>query len=136
MLYVKWESEGMPPPAVVETELGKCSGGANVSSWRFVQLSDVPTDRDFRVAWRDTGVSLAVDMIIARGLWLDRARKERVPKLEALDEELDKATRQGDKKKAGEIEAERQRLRDLPDTLRPAVEAASNVVELRAVSIE
>lgn len=130
MLYVACEAV---TPEVVEAEIAKA--GLAPSSWRFVELGEVPTDRMFRAAWRDTGSTLEVDMTIARGIWLEEARRLRSTKFDQLDKDWMRAMGQGDKAEAERVESERQKLRDLPDELLPDVEAARDLVELRAVRL-
>jgi hypothetical protein len=74
-----------------------------------------PSDRSFRDAWKLTNSVVALDMPKARGVFMGRVRKARAEKLDALDKEWMKATGQG--KGADEVEAKRQNLRDLPQTL-------------------
>lgn len=77
---------------------------------RIVEHTEIPSDRYFRNAWKDTGSALTVDMPKAREVHRDRLRQIRKPKLEALDVEalrsLTNAT------KLAEIEAKKQALRD------------------------
>jgi hypothetical protein len=131
MLYL---TESSASDASIEAEISKSR--IEAQSWRRVGLSDVPTDRLFRASWRDTGTAIENDMEKARKIWLDEARRQRQPKLDDLDREWSRAMGQNKKKEADDIEVERQRLRDLPETIADAVAEAKDLVELRAVSIE
>src|SRR3989304_5450627 len=54
-----------------------------VVSWRFVEESEVPTDRTYRNAWRGTG-RMGHDMAHARELHRNLLREARGPRLAAL----------------------------------------------------
>lgn len=110
-----------------------------VVGWRTVRQDEVPPEevldvtgsRVFRNALRDNGGKLEHDLDHARELALDYTRSLRQPQLEALSKRFDRAMGQkmaaearGDADAALEqmqialeIEAQRQSLRDMPDTL-------------------
>ena len=101
-----------------------------LKGWRVVAEADLPTDRDYRNAWRDKAGKVEHDTPHARKIHLDSLRAERAPILEAKDREWMRATGQGKKQEADRIEAERQALRDLPD-----VEIAKTIDELKAIKL-
>jgi hypothetical protein len=97
---------------------------------RRVLLETLPSDRTYRDAWVDTQSGIIHDMVKARALHLDLVRHARALKLDALDREFNRATGQGKKTEADSIEAQRQALRDLPQTL--DVDSARTVDDLKA----
>jgi hypothetical protein len=72
---------------------------------------------------------IKIDMTKAKDITKDRLRAERTPLLQALDIEVMKNL--SDAEKIAEIEAEKQRLRDI--TL--VVDTLSTIEELKAVSL-
>lgn len=82
--------------------------------------ADISPDRTFRNAWeRDTSPSPApikTDMPKARNIHMDRIRKARNAKLKQLDGPWMRAMGQGNAAEATRIEAQRQSLRDMPQT--------------------
>lgn len=102
---------------------------AEVQSWREIAPEHLPKDRSFRNAWRDGGKTVDVDMPKARNIHRDRLREMRIPKFAALDIEMTRAFNNPSKQK--EIEAQRQKLRDIPQD--PSIEKASTPEELLAI---
>ena len=86
-------------------------------SWRRVTLEDLPTHRVYRDAWHDIGTRIDHDISKVRNITIERCRRDRNQKLDALDKEWMKATGQGKKSVADAVEAQRQVLRDLPATI-------------------
>jgi hypothetical protein len=78
-----------------------------------VERDTVPRDRIFREAW---AADLTVDMPKARLIHMNRIRVERDKELKRLDMEWSRKTAQGDTVGAANAEADRQRMRDLPQT--------------------
>ena len=119
---------------VVDAEVARTPIDADklpIKGWRPIDPRDVPTDRTYRNALRDTGSALAHDMDHVRRLALDDLRVERAPALAELDAKWNRATGQGDAKQAAVVEAERQRLRDLPATLAAALAGAVTVEDAK-----
>lgn len=87
-------------------------------SYRIVDKSIIPTDREFRNAWTDDfpGPQLDVDMNKARDIWMDKIRVQRNKKLKELDTSFMLALESGDTVAQGNIAAEKQVLRDIPQT--------------------
>jgi hypothetical protein len=108
--------------------------GHDVLSWRFIQYDDLPQDRTYRDALKDDGASIGHDMAKARKIHIDHARIDRIPKMEKLDRDWQRANGQGKATEAKTIETERQRLRDLPAALLPEVEAARTIAELEKIT--
>lgn len=99
-----------------------------------------PDDRSFRSAWKisdDFGVD--IDMPKARDIQRDKLRRERAPRLQAMDVEAIRAfTRHGE---TGEfisdltmIESRKQALRDAP--AHPAIEQAATPDELKVLTLD
>jgi len=127
-----WRRE--PVDAAVFGEIARAfTTGPQPVRYRRLQPGELPADRTFRDALTDNGSKLGYDMARARALHLRRLRVARAPKLDQLDRDWMRATGQGDKKEADRVEAERQRLRDLPATL--GVESATTIDELKALGL-
>lgn len=73
-----------------------------------VALGAVPASRAFRDCWREAGGVCVVDLTLARAVRLDQIRAIRDAWLAALDVE---------QLRGREVEAEKQALRDLPETI-------------------
>jgi hypothetical protein len=77
------------------------------------------TDREFRMAWKDLGNgNLDHDLTKAKDIQLDRVRKKRDKKLEALDVDMLRAIEAGDTQTKASLLIEKQRLRDLTEPLK------------------
>ena len=96
---------------------------------RFVEESEVPTDRAFRNAWVDTG-TVAVDMPKAREIHKDNLRRQRAPLLVSLDVDYQRADERGDTAEKARVAAKKQALRDA--TADPSIAAAKTPEELKA----
>lgn len=92
--------------------------------YEIVEDSVIPTDREFRNAWKH---DLTVDITKAQEITKERLRKERQPLLEKLDVEVMKNIT--DPVKLSEIESQKQVLRDLPQQ----VNGLTTVEELKAI---
>ncbi len=79
-----------------------------------VLTADIPTDGTFRNAWVQDGANIKIDMPKARVIHMDRIRVARDKKLEETDKIILRDEEQG--KDTTALKAERQRLRDLPQT--------------------
>lgn len=92
-----------------------------------VDPAAIPNDRTFRDAWTP---ALDVDMGKARTIYLNRVRAARDAELERLDIEALKAIERSDQVQTARIVAEKQKLRDLPQTFDLA--SATTPDELKA----
>lgn len=102
-----------------------------VQSWRFIEPHELPQERTYRDAWKDTGRSIEHDMSRAREIHRTHLRAARSPLFEKLDAAYQKADEAGNTKTKKEIAARRQALRDV--TEHPAIEAAATVDDLKMV---
>ena len=97
--------------------------------------AEVPADRTFRDAWeRDTTASpdpLRTDMPKARTIHMDRIRAARDRRLEEKDREFMRAVESKDNARQNAIAAEKQALRDIPQTFDLTV--AKDAAELAAL---
>ena len=91
----------------------------------------IPEDRTFRDAWEIKGKNLIINMDKAKAILLDRIRQVRNIKLDLLDKDWMAAYGQGKTQLASQIEAQRQVLRDIPQTIN--LNAAANADELKAI---
>lgn len=116
---------------------GHWDGDKAPVGWRFVpnDFVDQNTDRTYRNAWKDTPGKNKPDhdMVKAREIHKEKLRVKRIPLLEALDLEYQKADEVGDTKKKKEIADQKQILRDVTD--KPEIEAAQTVEELKQITI-
>ncbi|HAM42076.1 MAG TPA: hypothetical protein DCP69_12300 [Candidatus Omnitrophica bacterium] len=104
-----------------------------VISWRFAEESEIPTDRTYRNAWRDTGTGVEHDMVHARELHRNLLREARAPRLAALDLAYLQADETNAQARKELIAEEKQRLRDI--TLDPRIEAVQTIAELRVIEL-
>jgi len=119
-----------PTPANIEAEIAKA--GIPALYWWITDPATLPQDRTFRNAWKDDGSRKVVhDMPRARAIHMDRIREARAPKLEALDRDWMRATGQGKASEVAQIEVQRQRLRDIPQSL--DLSKAQTVDELKTI---
>lgn len=86
--------------------------------YRIAETTAIPEDRYFRNAWTDDNESLTVDvdMSKARDIQMDAIRALRDEKLKTLDTAALIAVSQQDFVLSSSLEAEKQVLRDIPDT--------------------
>lgn len=98
---------------------------------RDVASLTLPADRIFRGAWQFEGSAVVVDMAAAREIHKGNLRRERAPKLVALDVEYMKALEQGGDTSA--IAAQKQALRDVTND--PRIEAAATPDALKALTL-
>lgn len=92
-----------------------------------------PVEPEFRGARVDTGAGhLQIDMEKARECWRNKLRQDRRALLVELDALHTRAVGQGNAAEAKRIEAQRQRLRDMPAD--PRISAAKTLDELRGVT--
>jgi hypothetical protein len=103
-----------------------------------------PADRTFRNAWKIKGKSaegvehaecadIEVDMPRAREIHKDFLRRKRVPLLEDLDIEYQRADERGDQQQKKAVAAKKQALRDVTDD--PRIAAAKTPDDLKAVTV-
>ena len=93
------------------------AGSLPAVGYKIVDPAAIPV-RDYRNAWRFDGVAITHDMVVARQMKLDgEIRPERDKRLKALDVAWSRAMAQGNTVLAGQIEAKRQTLRDIPQTV-------------------
>jgi hypothetical protein len=98
--------------------------------WRKVAADDIPADRTWRDAWRAQEGKIAVDRGAAEAVHMNRIRAARNRELERLDKEIAKAE-DSDGKPATALRAERQRLRDIPQTF--DLSRAGSLDDLKAI---
>ncbi len=110
--------------------------GKTAVSWKEVSLSDIPTDRTFRDAWkqREDG-KVEIDMPKARSIQMAKIRYKRNQLLDETDKEWLKASSRKDTVKLDQVEKEKQRLRDVPQNLQSKVDSCSTPEELKAIDV-
>lgn len=83
---------------------------------RVVEDATIPRDRTFRDSWENNESGPKVNMNKAKAIHMNRIRDMRNQKLDKLDKDLMRAQESDDNKTASEIKAEKNRLRNLPQT--------------------
>lgn len=130
---------------VVSEKLGRTPSDAEVQAYmdqrnikpldasnpQTITASDIPADRTFREAWEHGGNKILVNMPRARDIHLGRIREARNKALADMDIETIKAMGQGDNKALVDVEAQKQVLRDIPQTI--DLDQANTPEELRAI---
>ena len=124
----------------IEKEIAKSSVSFDkeklpIKNWRIIKEKDIPKDRTFRNAWVDDG-KITHDMVKVREIHLDHIREARIPLLAQKDKEWMRATGQDNTQEAEKIEAERQALRDIPQTIMPDLEKAKTPEEVKIIGME
>jgi virulence-associated protein VagC len=102
------------PTVTVEDQISKLHDDLKnkIVSFREISDNDIPSDRAFRNAWKDTG-SIEVDLVRAKQIIRDKRDQSLIA--------LDKLAIAESRKPNGNIEAidtEAQRLRDIPEDIR------------------
>mgnify|MGYP001589396866 CR=1 FL=1 len=101
------------------------------------EMSDdaIPSDREFREAWADTTPEPVIDICMekARGIHLSRIRAKRNAELAKLDIDATKAQDIGDDVELAQVRARKQELRDFPEIIAPALQAAETIEELKLI---
>ena len=98
-----------------------------------IDPATIPQDRSYRNAWAVSDKGISHDMGKAREIHKDKLRAERTSLLARLDVEQLKAISSADGTKIGEIEKEKQRLRDITKDARIA--AATSIDALKAITV-
>lgn len=101
-----------------------------VDSHRPLDEAEMPNDRYFRSAWKHSEDNLGLDMDKCREIHTNKLRELRLPRLEALDIEYNRASEAGDVFKQSEVAFRKQALRDV--TLSPEILNAQTPEELKA----
>lgn len=94
-------------------------------------LADIPADRTYRGAWKLAGDGLDVDMPKAREIHMGRIRAARDAELLRLDIPQQRALVAKDDAEVRRLEAEKQALRNIPQTLDLTV--ATTPAELKVI---
>lgn len=97
---------------------------------RWADASELPTDRTFRNAWKDTG-KIEHDLGKCREITKARLRAERAPKLAALDVAFMRSVETGDAKAQADIAAQKQVLRDVT----AQVDSVDDLETLKAIKV-
>jgi hypothetical protein len=100
------------------------------TSWRLIEKNEIPEDRTFRAAWRDTG-KIEVDMTLAREIHREHLRALRAPRLAKLDVDYQRADETNDADLKADVTARKRALRDV--TNHPDIDLAETAEDLAAV---
>jgi hypothetical protein len=95
------------------------------AAFSIVDVSEVPSDRTFRNAWRKSGAAVTHDIPAAREIAHAKRRAARAAEFAPLDIEATIPA------KAAQAEAARQAIRDKYDAMQAAIDAAPNVAALK-----
>lgn len=82
-------------------------------AFRAMDVSALPSFRDFRNAWMDDGANIVHDMAKANAIKRDQLRELRAPKLDALDVAYMRADEAKDDNAKADVSAQKQALRDV-----------------------
>lgn len=135
----------VPTNEAIAAEIARASASFDaeklpIKSWRLMAAEEMPKDRTFRDAWRDTQQTIesgdtanriAVHMPTAREIHRRNLRAARVPLLQALDVEYQRADEIGNASGKEAIASKKQVLRDV--TKDPGIEEAQTPDELKAM---
>lgn len=114
----------VPAPGVTVAEaLLAVPGG---TPYDVVNQADIPADRTFRNAWSRSGRAIGHDMAKARAIAHDKRRAARSAEFAPLDVEATIPA------KAAQAEAARQQIRNKYDAMQASIDAASDVLALKA----
>jgi hypothetical protein len=102
----------------VESEIAKWANASDVESYREISNAEIPSDREFRSAWRDGSTSITFDLNVAKNTQLEQIREARKPKLDALDIKYMLADEQNNAEEKARIASEKQRFRDITEPLK------------------
>lgn len=85
-----------------------------------IEIDDaaLPSDREFRDAWKMNGDKIDYDLTVAKEMQLARVRAARTPFLEELDTQFMLAVEKGDEAKRQQVADEKQRLRDITNPIK------------------
>ena len=117
----------------IAEELTRSGQDLNKIAWRRIASDAFPTNRLFRESWRSDGKKLEVDMGLAQAEHMEEIRRKRDAQLAKKDREWLKEFSRGNIDAADVVEAERQKLRDVPQEIEAEVKKAKTPEELKAV---
>jgi len=98
--------------------------------YEVVPLSEIPTDRTFRGAWKRNGKKCEVDVTKAKEICHCKRRDKRTEELAPHDEVIMK---QIPGKSAQQAELERQKIRDKHAIIQSNIDAATTVEQLKQI---
>lgn len=125
-LATKEEVEKEINKSVFPAEMGK------VVRWKFIEPSDIPEDRTYRNALRHgPRKGFHYDIEHARGIHRALLRQARMPHLQQLDFDYQRADEAGDHELKEKIAAKKRELRDVPRL--PDIDEAKTVEELKLI---
>lgn len=120
----------------IEAEIAKSAWPAEcvlpVKSWRFIDVSEIPTDRTYRNAWTDVDRKLGHDLPKAREIHREHLRRKRGPILAQLDVDFMRASERGDAQEMEKVVRQKQYFRDITKDQR--IDAAASIEDLKKVS--
>lgn len=117
----------------IQAECDKMFGSSNapVVSWRRINESDIPIERDFRDAWIDDGQSVTHDLNKARVIFKNKIREKRPSLFSELDAQYLKALETNDDVAKQQIVDQKQILRDATED--PRIQKCKTIEELRSL---
>ena len=118
-----------PAPGFTVEDVAK-KANIDLKEVKEMDISKLPKDRKFRNAWESTATTVKENLAKSKEIHLERLREKRNKKLDELDKEEIKFMGQGKEVELAEVRAEKQRLRDLPDTIKLT---ARKVADLPAI---
>lgn len=125
-----------PPSFTLEDALARALAKdipPDAADVQVVKTADVPADRTFRAAWRQSGGGVGIDMPAARAIHLQRLRAERDKRLDETDKLISRATEQESGDEIVALKAHRRALRDIPPIVAGEIATADTPDALKAV---
>lgn len=138
MIYILNDGRGIDRTVTEEGIWAECRAGKSfndnpVVSWRQILHEDIPTNRDYRAAWKDDGQSIIHDMQKAKIIYQDNVRYSRAILLSQLDMAYQRADEDQDPDAKSAVIAEKRRLRDAPAD--PRIDQCVTIEELRSLDV-
>lgn len=114
--------------APVESQVKFVPKGAD---YDIVDEKDLPNDRVFRDAWRKNGKNVETDLTAAKSLAHGWRRNKREQEFAPLDKEIN--IHISNRVKVGQVEAQRQAVRDKYDSIQTEIDRCGSEGDLRGV---
>ena len=120
-----------PTTENIEKEIRKSR--SNIKSWRIITDDEIPPDRTYRNAWKDSG-KIEHDIEKAKEIHKDILRLERQGYLNDLDVQYMKALETNNDTEKTLIVQKKQKLRDI--TKHPDFDKVKTIEDLKKIKIE
>lgn len=116
-----------PAPGVTVEELMARSVPSDATNVQVVDDAEIPTDRTFRNAWKQSGAKVEHDMAKAKEIAHAKRRRDRAVEFAPLDIEATIPD------KAAQAEVLRQAIRDSDAVRQSAIDACNTIADLKVL---